>query len=238
MSWFVWNGKHSAQLGITVVSLPPITRAPKRYEITEIDGMDGAYIDELGLGTYEETLSIGFEEGKADIEEILAMFDEEGQLITSNEPNRYYICNVYETIEFIKSGRIYNVDIKLLIQPYKYNTAETIRPFEAGIAIETIGTNAIIYPKIEITPVLYKNEIIIYAYEEESEKREFFIELDGIEDKFIIDSDSITVKTESGIDLLSKVSGKFPYIEKNKKTMVTVSGEFSEAVLVMRERYL
>jgi phage-related protein len=54
-NYLIWNGTNSKTIsGLIIQELPPITKPKLRTQITEIDGKNGDFADELGFGSYEK----------------------------------------------------------------------------------------------------------------------------------------------------------------------------------------
>ena len=60
MSNIIWKGIDSKTIkGLIISELPPITKPKMRVQETQIDGVDGSIIEELGYEPYDKTLQIG-----------------------------------------------------------------------------------------------------------------------------------------------------------------------------------
>jgi predicted phage tail component-like protein len=118
MSWIKFKGTHSDDIKAIIENLPPVVKPPKRYELKEVDGRDGAEVEILGYKAYEKVIPIGFKE--ANITNIFDWLDGEGQLILSNEPDKYYVAEVLDRIDYKKAISFRKAEIPFLVQPYKY----------------------------------------------------------------------------------------------------------------------
>jgi len=105
--------------GLLIQELPPITRPEMRYETTEIDGLPGAIVDELGYSAYKKKLKIGAY-GEFDIDQIADYFSGSGRLVTSEEPDKYYNASCLAGIDFNKLLRFREADVEFVVQPFKY----------------------------------------------------------------------------------------------------------------------
>lgn len=130
------NGVDSRTIdGLMITSLPPITKAPVRTEITEVDGRDGDIVEVLGYSAYDKTLGIGLY-GDYDVDEVLDYFNTSGQIIFSNEPDKIYDFAVYEQIDLERLIRFKTGNVILHVQPYKYSAID--RYLRKGTATRTV----------------------------------------------------------------------------------------------------
>ena len=133
MSYIVWNGKDSREIdGLLISELPPITKPQMRVKETLIDGVDGSIIEELGFEPYDKTIAIGLKVG-ADVDDITEYFSGNGEVIFSNEPNKYYRASVIRGIDYSRLLRYRVAKVTFRVQPFKYNSEE--------MEIYNVGTN-------------------------------------------------------------------------------------------------
>ena len=94
------NGiKSNTIKGLLIQSLPPISKPLIRTEIEEIDGRDGDVVTKLGYSAYDKEMSIGLF-GDYNVDDVIQFFDSEGEVIFSNEPDKYYNYQIIEQIDF------------------------------------------------------------------------------------------------------------------------------------------
>ena len=123
--YIVINGKSSRQVnGLMIQSLPPISKPLIRTEVEEIDGRDGDVVTVLGYAAYDKTISVGLH-GDFNIDDVISFFSTEGKIIFSNEPDKYYNFNQYDTIDFNRLLRFRTANINIHVQPFKYSADET-----------------------------------------------------------------------------------------------------------------
>lgn len=119
-NWISINGRSSATVtGLIIQELPPITKPPMRTEITEVDGRDGDLIERLGYAAYDKPLKIGLR-GAFQIDKVIDFFDTSGKITFSNEPDKYYLFDILEQIDFERLVRFRTADVLLHVQPGKY----------------------------------------------------------------------------------------------------------------------
>lgn len=234
MSWFKWNGVDSRDMGIVVEALPAIARAPIRYDKVEIDGMDGMHVDELGYAVYEKTISVGFQK-EVDLDAIFGWLTGKGELITSDESDKYYICNIYDVIEFVKNGSIYKADIKMITQPFKYdiNLCEVSCASGDEVSI-ACGTRGALY---SVTFVASGGNVNIAGGVDE-ERKVFTLTTEESGTTITIDAENNKIFTETGSSLLNKASGELPEFKNYKTEKMSVDGAFTDGIVKYRRRWL
>lgn len=153
MNYIVWNNKDSRDIkGLIICNLPPITKPNMRVKETVIDGVDGSIIEELGYESYDKSITVGLKIG-ADIDDIIEFFTGDGELILSNEPNKYYIARIINGIDYARLLRYRTANVTFRVQPFKYDLLEIERyatTDRQSMIVENIG-NHTAKPLITIT---------------------------------------------------------------------------------------
>lgn len=125
MNYIVWNGKDSRNIkGLLISELPPITKPKMRTKEIVVEGVDGSIIEELGYESYDKTISIGLKIG-ADVDEVIEYFTGSGEIIFSNEPNKYYRANIIKAIDYARLLKYRVAKVTFRVQPFKYDIADT-----------------------------------------------------------------------------------------------------------------
>lgn len=123
------NGEKSTNVkGLIIQSLPPITKPKVRTSTETIDGRDGDIVTKLGYSAYDKELSIGLH-GDFDIDDAIAFFNSEGEVVFGNEPDKYYRYQILDKIDFERLLRFRTAKVKMHVQPFKYDAVD--RTFEA-----------------------------------------------------------------------------------------------------------
>lgn len=123
------NGTKSTDVkGLIIQSLPPISKPKMRTSIEEIDGRDGDMVTRLGYAAYDKEVSIGLH-GDFDIDDAIAFFDSEGEVVFGNERDKYYRYQILDQIDFERLLRFRTATVKLHVQPFKHDAVD--RVFEA-----------------------------------------------------------------------------------------------------------
>lgn len=118
------NGEKSTSVkGLIIQSLPPITKPKMRTSNETIDGRDGDIVTKLGYSAYDKQLSIGLH-GDFDIDDAIAFFDSEGEVVFSNEPDKYYRYQTLDEIDFERLVRFRTAKVKMHVQPFKHDAVD------------------------------------------------------------------------------------------------------------------
>ena len=112
--------------GLVISELPPITKPQMRVSETVVDGVDGSYIEELGYSSYDKPVTIGLTQ-RADINEVIKFFSGKGDVIFSNEPDKYYRGKIIDQINYERLVRFKKAKIKINVQPFKFSAIERVK---------------------------------------------------------------------------------------------------------------
>lgn len=118
------NGEKSTNVkGLIIQSLPPITKPKMRTSKEEIDGRDGDIITKLGYSAYDKEVGVGLH-GDFDIDDAIAFFDSEGEVVFGNEPDKYYRYQILDQIDFERLVRFRTAKVKFHVQPFKHDAVD------------------------------------------------------------------------------------------------------------------
>lgn len=118
------NGEKSTSVkGLIIQSLPPITKPKMRTSNATIDGRDGDIVTKLGYSAYDKKLSIGLH-GDFDIDDAIAFFDSEGEVVFGNEPDKYYRYQIIDQIDFNRLVRFRTAKVNMHVQPFKHDAVD------------------------------------------------------------------------------------------------------------------
>lgn len=231
MNYLIFNGIDSRTLkGLMICELPPITKPKMRVQETKIDGVDGSIIEELGYEPYDKEIKIGLTYGY-DIDKIIKYFNGEGNIVFSNEPNKFYKVKVIAEIDYTRLIRFKTAKIKFRTQPFKYLYKETYQKFE-----NPTGTIQAINEGLENSKPLIKltgSGTVEFKLEG---KTIFTYSFPEGENEVFIDSE----KQDAYLGTVLKnrnMTGDFP-IFKSGKNAITWSGNLTEIYLIANSRWL
>ena len=140
MNYIIWNDKDSREIkGLLISELPPITKPRIRTKETVIEGVDGSIIEELGYESYDKSIAIGLKIG-ADVDEVTEYFTGNGEVIFSNEPNKYYRASIINGIDYARLSRYRIAKVTFRVQPFKFENDE-VEIYNNGNSQEMIVTN-------------------------------------------------------------------------------------------------
>lgn len=118
------NGEKSTSVkGLIIQSLPPITKPKIRTSNATIDGRDGDVVTKLGYSAYNKEVGIGLH-GDFDIDDAIAFFDSEGEVVFGNEPDKYYRYQILDQIDFERLVRFRTAKVKMHVQPFKHDAVD------------------------------------------------------------------------------------------------------------------
>jgi predicted phage tail component-like protein len=167
MNYIKWNEQDSRYInGLVICELPPITKPQMRVTETVIDGVDGSIIEELGYSSYDKALTIGITQ-KSKIDEVIKFFSGTGEVVFSNEPDKFYKATIVNQIDFARLVRFRTATVIFRVQPFKYEYGEPkLILTESGSLIN--DGNYIAKPIIEIngsgTVELTVNDNTVFSY--------------------------------------------------------------------------
>ena len=156
MLYLTLNGTYSDSItGLVISELPPVSKPMIRTQVEEIDGKDGDIVTKLGYAAYDKKIRVGLMD-PSQIDDVIAYFDSEGEVIFSNEPDKYYRYQILSPIDFEKLQTIRVADVVFHVQPYKYDATEVaIEQSFGGADPKTLTIvnegNTLAKPKITIT---------------------------------------------------------------------------------------
>lgn len=140
-NYVIQNGLDSRYLkGLLIQELPPITKPLMRTSIEQIDGRDGDVITRLGYSAYDKKMKIGLF-GDYDIDDIITFFNSSGTVIFSNEPEKYYVYDILDAIDYERLMRFRTAEITYHVQPFKYSSIEKMKVFSNPTGAITVRNN-------------------------------------------------------------------------------------------------
>lgn len=236
--YIVINGKPSNLInGLLIQTLPPISKPKMRTSIEEIDGRDGDIVTTLGYAAYDKQFAIGLH-GQFDINDIISFFNTSGTIIFSNEPDKLYNFALYEQIDFAKLVRFKTANVKLHVQPFKYdaNEKEKVYTYAAGTTSATITArnNGNIYSKPTLS-ITGTGTIYVYI----NGVQQFTIELPSTSTEIILNAATMNAYDNAGNFLNRLVTGDYSkLILQPNLNELTVSGNITQLSIVNVSRWI
>lgn len=234
--YIILNNKDSRSIkGLLISSLPPISKPPIRTRIETVDGRDGDIVTTLGFEAYDKPIKIGLTYNY-DIDEIIEYFNSSGEVIFSNEPDKYYRYAIYEQIDFEKLIKFKTAEVVLHVQPFKFSTIEkpqtfTVSSSPANLNVYNAG-NIYARPIITITAIgdvalsLNGSEILNIEFGETAQT-------------IIINCEELNAYDEQNILLNRLVAGNYDNIKLNKgSNEIGLTGNVSSLTINKYSRWI
>lgn len=215
----IWNGKTAEQMGLKIISLPPIQASTERIDEQDIEGRDGTVTFFNGYTSDEKEVEADYRGNKP--LEIVNWLRGNGEVTFGNMPDKYFkarINNVVPLDEVIRN-QLYNFPIKFKCQPFRYHIGG-----KKKIIITSTGT-------IINNPGTYKSlpTIIVYGTGTGS------LIINGITYTFTNISGSISVNS----DIQEVLYDKGDYLQADEfielpigKSVVTFSGGITKVEII------
>lgn len=221
--------------GLLIQSLPPISKPKIRTSKEEIDGRDGDIVTPLGFSAYDKTVSIGLK-GDYNVDDVISYFNSSGKVIFSNEIDRYYNFNIYDAIDLDKLIRYRVADVKMHVQPFKYDANEVEKTYsytdvtEATISARNLGN---VYSKPTLT-ITGTGSISVYL----NNTQIFSISLNTAQ-TIIIDVEQMNAYDTEGNYLNRLVVGDYDnFILNTGLNNITISGSITSVSINKVSRWL
>lgn len=228
MNYVIWKNKDSRTIkGLLISELPPISKPAMRVQETIVDGVDGSYIEDLGYEAYDKPMLIGLSKD-FDINEIIKYFSGDGNIVFSNEPDKYYKAKIIEQIDYERLLRFRTATVTFRVQPFKYEYQEA-----SSIATESlVVTNKGNYTSKPIITIIGSGTIELIV----NDNTLFSYTFPDGEDTVVIDSQ----KQDAYLDTVLKnrnMSGEFPVFEIGENT-ISWNGTITSIEISSKSRWL
>lgn len=231
-NYVIINGVNSnTKKGLAIKELPPITKPSIRTNTETIDGRDGDLVTKLGYSAYDKTIEIGLF-GNYDINEIISYFNQDGEIIFSNENDKYYNFQILNQIDYEELIKFRTANVTFHCQPFKYEVGETAISLSSGD--NTVKNKGNIYSK-PIISITGSGNISVSL----NSNQIFSIDLSE-EDDIVIDIEKLEAYDPDDYSLLNrKVTGDYDDFKLNVgDNTVTLSGTITDASISNYSRWL
>lgn len=192
-----------------------IARAPLRYEVTEIEGKDGAVFDELGYSYIERPILVQCLNVNK-IDDILAWLTGEGEF---EYKNRKTIARFYSTLEPKRQACIRTIDTTFIRNPFWYKVNEEYSTVTNSVTNEgNIASRPIIKLEKGTTP---SSEITIggVRFKYTFDTNDTYVEIDCEE--------KIATFNELNRDRKLEIGYDFPKLQVGSNTVIVHNGDAS-----------
>lgn len=225
LSYFKFKDIISDDFGMIINKLPPITKPKKKTETVEIDGLNGDVTIDNGYAAYDKQVQVTFMKFP-DIDKLNSWLTGSGQLVLSNEPDKYYDTEVFGEVEIEREKSVYTATITFHVQPYKHLVNGAVFTGVNSVTVYNEGIEDSL-PVIKITG-----------------SGDVEVKIDGvtictvtIDDEYII-MDSEKQDAYKGTTLKNRqMIGEFPKL-KSGKTTITTTGTVTAIEVEPRSRWI
>lgn len=230
MNSIIWKEKSSRDFNSLVIQeLPPISRPPIRTMISEIEGVDGDKVEQLGYMAYDKEMSVGIK-NMSEIDDIIEYFSGSGEVIFSNEPDKYYKASIVSGIDFERLVRFRTATVVFHVQPFKYAVEEVTQVIDTSSLhqIEIVNSgNTQSKPIIQLEgsgtiTISYNNKTIIFTFDSQGHAK--------------FDSEAQDVSW-NGVLLNRKMIGDFFLLEKGTN-VISWTGTINSFTIDRKSRWL
>ncbi len=150
--FFIFNGINSFNKGIILKNHPIITKPKLRDDGIVIDGRNGKlyYADKI-YDSYTRTLECAIITDDYDIRDIISWLNGSGEMIFSDEPDKFYKVNIINQIDFTNiADKIHEFPLIVDIQPFAYSLEENTIEVTENTTIQIENSTVNVKPKIKI----------------------------------------------------------------------------------------
>lgn len=225
LEYFKFKEKISDDFGILISKLPPITKPKKKIETVEIDGLDGDITIDNGYAAYDKQIEVTFLQ-KPDVDKLNDWLSGKGQLVLSNEPDKYYDAEVLDVVEVKRTMTFYTATISFHVQPYKHRNRKIVFKGQDSVTVDNEGF-------VESLPVIK----ITGSGEVEVKIDNVTICKVDIDDEYIIlDSEKQEAYKETTLKN-RQMSGEFVKLPRGKTT-ITTTGTVTAIEVEARSRWI
>ncbi len=240
--YFIYKGKNSRDMGISMLKLPPRIKPERRGEIINVPGRDG-FLFESDEAYNSKNFEIectfippeGYTQKEIDtlIMSILVWLDGSGDLIFSDYPNYYYDATIINAIPIERLFKRYRRFIVAFeVQPF----SKSLLP--SSVAKLTCSEETISVATYYDTPIKINLEatgnIEIHINNE-------IMHFENVEVPLVIDGELMNVTDEHGANMNNLMVGAFPKLKPGDNTISVLCEEpsvFTKMTIEYRSLWL
>lgn len=240
--YFIYKGKNSREMGISILKLPPRIKPDRRGEIINVPGRDGFLFesdDAYNSKNFEIECTFippdGYTQEEIDtlIMEILVWLDGNGELIFSDYPNYYYDASIINAIP-----------IERLFKRYRrFIVAFEVQPFSKALT-PTVITKSTKEEQVISVSSYYETPLkvnLVATGDVEIHVNDTIMHFTNIETPLIIDGELMNVTDENGVNMNNRMVGDFPKLKPGENTISVLCEEpsaFTEMTMEYRSLWL
>lgn len=130
MNYFIFKGINSKDKDIIINKMPPIVKPERKINLIEVPGRNGTlHIDEEAYKTMVIQIECTLLKRET-LRDIMAWLDGEGELILSNEPDKFYKATIINQIDYSGIVNIlHTFPLQIELQPFLYSNEMFIRKY-------------------------------------------------------------------------------------------------------------
>lgn len=225
--YFIFNGINSFSKGIILKEHPIIVSPALRDEGIIVEGRSGSlHYNQKVYDSFVQTIECDLIDSNIDIREISGWLKGEGDIIFSNEFDKFYYVNIINQIDFTNiANKIHSFPLVIEFQPFAYSVTETVLEITKNQEFTILKSTVIIHPRIkvygtgDITISLNNKSQVLHAIEE-------FIELDS----------QLEIAYKNLENKNSFVEGEYLTLSPGKN-VISFIGTVSKIEIIYRETY-
>ena len=240
MSWIIFNGVDSRDMGVVIERLPDLHRPKRNITYTPVSGRDGRLgVEDGSYDIYQATMRVNC--FGAQLRDVYAWLNGTGWLTTSLEPDRKVLCDVNAQISDshwrrADGGNLDTLSVSLYCQPFRYFHPDAPADEITGTpyTIRNPGT-AKCRPRITVEG---SGDVMIMLTDLQSGE-EWMLEFEGLEDGVAVDCDMEECMSIDGTKLLNSIAtfDDFPELPSGN-TAISWTGNVSKVTVEKRCRDL
>lgn len=232
LPYFVFKGIDSRDMGLAVITYPPITRPIERVTQKSLPGRPGSLTLTEGDDIFEGYIrTISFANIKPNrMQDVMAWLRGSGELIVGNEPDRVYYARVINAIDGSKLWKgTQRMNAQFWCQPYK-----GLFPPESDITLTATGT--VVNPgDVASRPILTifgANAAVLTVNGTQMDINGFSAGF-----RFTVDCDAGTAVNSQGLNMMYRISGGMPTLSPGSNT-ITFGANITQVIITPRWRWI
>ena len=224
-AWLKFKDIVSQELGVEIENMPPISKAPIKYDIIEIPGKNKVDVVKHGYRPYYKPVQLGISNFDK-LDEIIEWLSGEGELIFSNESDKYYNAMILDQVDYESALIFRRTTVAFFVQPFKYAIYnEPVVSLSNMVSIVNDG-NIFSEPKITV----YGSGTLTIKINQQN-----VCTLSNVSDFITVDSAKIETYKETVLKNRSK-SGEFPILNPGIND-IEVIGQCTKIEVVKNTRW-